>query len=319
MIPELRHFVRIPVLMLALLAPASAHADIVLLLTEPSGKKAGFNPTGHVGIYLTRVCAESPTRLRRCEPGEAGVVISRYNDVAGLDWAAMPLIPYLYAVERAVDVPAFASLDTVTALRDDYRRARLRDLIGDGLEGNVPAGRWTQLVGAAYDRRIVGFTVVTSTAQDDDLIRVLNDRPNTSRFSLLFRNCADFARDILNHYFPGAVRNSVLADFGITTPKQVARTFVRYSQKRPELQLSVFVIPQIPGSRAQSIRARGVTESLVRSKRYAIPLVVLQPWIPATLAAGYVVSGRFNPERYATTTYDPMALEAHALQGESID
>lgn len=310
--------IRTTALLFALLclAPSASRADIVLLLAEPSGKGASYNPTGHVGLYLTRVCAESPTVLRRCEPGETGAVVSRYKAVAGLDWAAMPLIPYLYAVERAADVPSFATAETVNGLRDDYRRTHLRDLIPDGPDGGMPSGHWTQLAGAAYDRRLVGFRVATTPEQDDELIRTLNTRPNVSRFSLIFRNCADFARDVINHYYPGAVRSSVLADFGITTPKQVSRTFVRYSTKRPAMNLSVFVIPQIPGSRAESVRTRGVTESLVKAKRYAIPLMVLQPWVPAGLAAGYVVSGRFNPERDAIV-YDPIAFEQQVL--ESID
>jgi hypothetical protein len=79
-----------------------------------------------------------------------------------------------------------------------------------------------------------------------------------------------------------------------------------------DLQLSVFVIPQIPGSRRDSHGARGVLESLVKTKKYAIPLTLAPPWVPVGLAAGYVVTGRFNPQRYATTTYDPQDLERDA-------
>lgn len=302
----------------ALCTAAPAGADVVLLLAEPSGKSANYNPTGHVGVYLTRVCAESPTVVRRCRPGEAGAVVSRYKNVAGLDWAAVPILTYLYAVDRAEDVPAFADGSIVAALREQYRRAHLQDLIPDGADGTAPVGPWTQLAGAAYDRRFVGFRVTTTAAQDDDVIAHLNARSNHSRFNLLFRNCADFARDLVNRYYPGALRASVLADFGITTPKQVARTLVKYSAKRPEMDLTAFVIPQIPGSRPESVRARGVSESLVRRKRYSIPLAIVQPWIPASLAAGYLVSGRFNPERDATT-FDPAALAAFAYENGATD
>jgi hypothetical protein len=187
----------------------------------------------------------------------------------------------------------------------------LRDLIPDAADGGAPAGHWTQLVGAAYDRRLIGFRIRTTPAQDDAIIAYLNGRPNRSRFNLLFRNCADFARDLVNRYYPKALRTSILADFGITTPKQVSRTLVKYATKRPELELKTFVIPQIPGSRDESVRTRGVSESFLRRKRYSIPLLILQPWIPVGLAVGYITAGRFEPERNATT-FDPTMLDTFA-------
>ena len=59
-----------------------------------------FTATGHAAVYLSGVCAESPIVLRKCAPGELGAVISRYDGVHGYDWLAVPLIPYLYAVEH---------------------------------------------------------------------------------------------------------------------------------------------------------------------------------------------------------------------------
>src|ERR1700760_204027 len=82
-----------------------ARADVALFLEEPYGAFGGMTPTGHAAIYLSRVCADTPVSLRRCRPGEQGVVISRYHRVAGYDWIAIPPIAYLYAVERPDDVP----------------------------------------------------------------------------------------------------------------------------------------------------------------------------------------------------------------------
>src|ERR1700736_3667116 len=84
------------VLVLAFVSRAGASAT--LLLEEPYGKLGFFSPTGHVAVYLSGVCADSPLVLRRCSPGETGVVISRYDGIGGYDWAALPLLPYLFAV-----------------------------------------------------------------------------------------------------------------------------------------------------------------------------------------------------------------------------
>ena len=80
-------------------------------MEEPYAKFGAFNPTGHAAIYLNHVCAESPTRLRPCHPGEPGAVISRYHKIDGYDWLAIPLVPYLYAVERVEDVPTTADAE----------------------------------------------------------------------------------------------------------------------------------------------------------------------------------------------------------------
>lgn len=181
-------------LLVLLSVSTKSYADVALLLEEPYGRFGSLNPTGHAAVYLTRICAASPTVLRRCVAGETGVVISRYHGLVGFDWIAIPLMSYLYAVDQADQVPAFADAEMVTSLRNQYRMAHLRKMIPDGPGGARPKGAWIELVGAAYDRKIVGFKIDTTETQDDELIQELNARPNKGRFNLLFRNCADFAR-----------------------------------------------------------------------------------------------------------------------------
>jgi len=284
-------------------------ADVALLLEEPYGRFGFINPTGHIAVYLPRVCADSPVHLRRCGPGESGVVISRYRRVAGYDWLAVPLIPYLYAVETPEEVPAFVTTGSVALLRDAYRRNHLRDLIPDGPDGKMPAGDWVQLVGESYDRKIYGFEIETSEAQDAQLIQEFNRRPNHAHFNLFIHNCADLARNLIDLYFPKAVHRSVLADAGITTPKQVAKSLVTYSRRHPQLQFSSFVIPQVPGQLHRSYGVHGVAESVVKSKEYVVPLLLLHPYITASLAVAYAWRGRFNPGHEVTILNSPFELQ----------
>lgn len=294
--------------LLFLLAGASPlFAGVTLLVGQPFGKFGALNPTGHAAVYLSGVCADSPTTLRLCRPGESGVVISRYNRIAGYDWIAIPLLPYLYAVERPEDVPASADASTVARLRNSYRRSHLRTLAPDSPVADPPKGDWTQLVGAAYDRTVYGFSLETTPEDDARLVRYLNSRPNRRRFHLLFRNCADFARGIVNFYYPRALRRSPIADAGISTPKHAAKTLANYCRRRPELRLLQFVIPQVPGG-PPSKKVRGVSESLIWSKKYVVPLVVLQPWAAATAAAAYAVQGRFDLARLCETVCEPENL-----------
>jgi len=277
-----------------------AHAEMAVLLEEPFGLFGAMNPTGHAAVYFSRICADSPHHLRRCMAGESGVVISRYHEVAGYDWLAIPLVPYLYAVERPEDVPLFASEEVVADLREAYRQRALGELIPDRDNGEPPEGEWIQLIGASYDRRIYSFKIDTTEEQDDRLIERLNSRPNRAHFNLFFHTCADFVRTVINLYYPHATRRSFLADAGLTTPKQVAKSLVKYSRKHPELHLTSFVIPQVGGNAPRSRTTRGVLESLMLSKKYAVPLAVLHPIIAGTLAVGYVTGGRFDPRKQIT-------------------
>lgn len=277
---------------------------MALLLEEPYGTFGGMNPTGHAAVYFSRVCAASPVSLRRCQPGELGVVISRYHRVSDYDWIAIPLLPYLYAVDRPEQVPSRVDAADVPALRNRYRKANLTGIVPVAENGEPPTGDWIQLVGAAYDRTIYAFGIETSADQDDAFIEAFNTRDNKRHFNILFHNCADFARQTIDFYYPHAVHRSITADAGIMTPKQAAKSLVSYGRRHPDLQVSSFVIPQIPGTVPRSKPVRGVMESLVRSKRYAVPLVsvaALHPAFGGVLAIDWMEGATFNPRRMASS------------------
>jgi hypothetical protein len=302
---------------LLLLSAGMARPAVTLLLEEPYGTFGGMNPTGHAAVYLSHVCAASTTSLRRCNEGEQGVVISRYHRIAGYDWLAIPLLPYLYAVGRPDEVPSSVTPEKVAALRDAWRRANLSSVVPDAEDGSTPAGDWTQLVGSAYDRTIYAFEIETTPEQDDQFIQALNSRANKNHFNLLFHNCADFVRQAIDSYYPHAVHRSLIADVGIMTPKQAAKSLLSYSKEHGDLQFSVFVIPQVEGTVPRSRPVRGVLESLVKSKRYAVPLVsvaALHPAVGGSLAFAWIEGGRFNPRRLAAPSES--SPEPAAIAGE---
>lgn len=281
-----------------------AHAGATLLLEEPYSYDGTFAGTGHTAVYLSRVCADSPLVLRRCQPGEQGVVLSRYHGIAGYDWLAVPLIPYLYAVDSTEKVPLYADVKLESFLRDRYRRKYLQTIVPDENSGEPPEGPWVQLVGAAYDRTLYAFEIETSPEKDDELIRLFNAGPNKGAYKLLSANCADFVRAVINFYYPKALHRSVLADFGVTTPKQIAKCLVRYGKHHPQLKLTSYVIPQVPGTIKRSKQVRGVVESAFKAKKYMVPLLVWHPAIVGCFAAAYFTGGGFDPGRHALI-FDP--------------
>ena len=175
----------------------AARANVALLMEEPFGDFGAFNPTGHAAVYLNRVCAVSPTRLRPCAPGELGVVISRYHKIHHEDWIAIPLVPYLYAVSETREVPKSVNKADVERLREAFWRQHLTSLVPAKADGTPPGGEWIQLVGSSYDRKIHGFEADTTQEEDDRLIAYFNDRHNVGHFNLFFHNCADFSKAVL--------------------------------------------------------------------------------------------------------------------------
>lgn len=305
-----RRTVALALTILALLASAGsrAHAQAALLLEEPYGFFGAVNPTGHTAIYFAHICAETPVMLRRCESGELGSVIARYQGIAGYDWVAMPLIPYLYSVENISDVPTRVDKATVRRLRDRYHEDHLGALGHGVFEGNIVRGGWTQLVGVAYERRIYAFRFATSEAQDDEVMARLNSRKNRSSFNLVYNNCADFARSVLNQYFPRTFRRTFFPDAGMTTPKQITYKLTRYSRKHPDMHLSIFEIPQIPGYRHMSRSNKSVSASLMTTG-YAVPIFLMNPYLAGGLFLDYVTRGRFPsvPEHPPTLTPDELS------------
>jgi len=294
-----RVFSRLAIVVLACAGLASASAT--LLLEEPYGRMGFFTATGHAAVYLSGVCADTPLVLRRCAPGETGIVLSRYDGVGRYDWVAIPLIPYLYAVERPEDVPLFANAKMALFLRDRYRRKHLEDIAPDAKNDEIPGGNWYQLVGSSYDRTIYGFEIETTPEQDDALIRKYNSSPNVSHFHLVSNNCADFAKDVLNFYYSKSLHRSLVADIGITTPKQMAKLLTKFSDRHPELESSRLIISQVPGSMPRSSAVHGVVESFFTSKKYLVPSVVVSPIFAGCVAAVYVSTGagHFEPARNA--------------------
>lgn len=278
--------------------PRAAKAQATLLLEEPYSYDGTFAGTGHAAVYLSRVCAETPTLLRHCHSGERGVVISRYHHLGGKDWFAVPFIPYLYAVDDPGNIPLYADTKLVGFLRDQY-------LEKIGVAGNDAY----QLVGSAYDRTTYGFRIETSSEQDDKLIRWLNSRANTESYALLHRNCADFAKQIINFYYPHAIHRSVIADLGVMTPKQAAKTLARTAKHHPEMQLTKFIIPQVPGLKS-SKPVHGIVESVVLAKKYVTPVLLFHPFVVGSVEAAYWTGWRFNPAKGALI-FDPRGgLEA---------
>jgi hypothetical protein len=136
----------------------------------------------------------------------------------------------------------------------------------------------------------------TTPEEDARLVEEFNALPNENRYNGFTRNCADFARTLVNRYFPNSAKPDHLNDFGMTSPKAIAKSFSRYGEKRPELEFTAERFDQLPGPIQRSSPCRKGTEVSFRLKKWFIPLLVVRSHELPFFVAAYAITGRFNPD-----------------------
>jgi hypothetical protein len=307
------------------LAP-QLHADVGLLLSEPLDDGAGrWTGSGHSAVYLSRICASTPVELRLCRPGETGSVLSNYENFGedqAYEWNVVPLNIFLYGVEDAQDRPLFASQTLRQKLADRFWERTLSQVCTGAACSSSPRAQWRYMIAAPFLRGVYFFIVKTTPEQDLKLIAKFNSTPNVGHYSGFRHNCADFARSVINTYFPGAAQADRLNDFGMTSPKAIAKTFSHYAKSHPELEFYVQRFGQFPGDFKQSGECRKGTEQIFRSKRWLIPMLLRSHEL-AAFTASYLLTGRFNPEhelrQHPTERTAAIELEMDAARWDKYD
>ena len=281
-----------------------ARADIGLLLDAKPNVRLEFGNeltgAGHSGVYLSHVCTVTPVQLRPCRPGELGSIIQNYVDFEEdqpYQWNAVPLSVYLYGVDNPSDRPLFGSPELRQALQERYRQTYLRTVCTSERCITDTKADWRESVAAAFVREIYIFEVDTTPEQDEAFIREFNARANVNHYSGFANNCADFAKLVVNTYFPHSARRDVLNDLGLTSPKAIARSFTHYAEHHPGLDLRVIRIEQLPGTYKRSSDSHEGTEQVIRAKKWLLPVAAVGYQAIPVLAASYFLTGRFSPDK----------------------
>jgi hypothetical protein len=282
-------------LLLAFCVAAPARADVGVVLNESLDTSvARITGSGHSAVYFSRICPETPIKVRLCRPGEEGSVISNYTTLGEdqpFEWNAVPLSIYLYGVEDPANRPLFGTEKFKRALEERYREKYLAGLCESKTCRTSNSAEWREMVAATMERSLYIFVVKTTVEQDEALIAELNSQPNVNHFNGVKRNCATFTQRWINAYFPHATSANYLNDFGMTSPKAIARSFTRYAGSHPETELRVLHFAQLPGTYKRSSVCREGTEQLYRSKKLLVPMVLFADHELPFVAASYVETG----------------------------
>jgi len=288
------------VIFLACFASPRAYGDVGVVLNESLDTSvARITGSGHSAVYLSNICPESPIKLRLCRPGELGSVISNYTTLGEdqpFEWNVVPLSIYLYGVEDPENRPIFGAEKVKTALEERYREKYLSAYCSIQSCRTSNSAEWREMVGATLSRSIYIFIVNTTVEQDRELVNEFNSLPNVNHFNGVTQNCATFTQRVVNTYFPHAASRDYINDFGIASPKAIARSFTHYAEKHPDAHFRVLHIAQVPGTIKRSTEARAGTEQLYDSKKLLVPMLIFADHELPFVAASYLLTGRFNPE-----------------------
>jgi len=304
-----------------------ANADVGVVLNESLDTSvARITGSGHSAVYFSRICPDSPVKLRLCHAGEHGSVMSNYTTLGEdqpFEWNIVPLNVYLYGVENAHFRPMVGSQQIKHVLEERYREKYLGDYCASESCQTSNKAEWREMVGATLERSMYMFVVQTTVEQDRSLIELFNSSPNQNHFNGMTRNCADFTRRVINAYFPGATGPDYINDFGITSPKAIARSFTRYAKRHPEANFRVLHYAQVPGTIKRSTVARAGTEQLFRSKKLLVPMLVFADHALPFVAASYLFIGRFNPqselEKHPTVEATELEQQIRLAKAENDD
>jgi hypothetical protein len=288
-------------LLVGLLAGARVRADVGVVLNDSLDTSvARITGSGHSAVYFSRICPASPVRLRLCNPGENGSVMSNYTTLGedeSFEWNIVPLNVYVYGVENPANRPLFASPKIEGALEEAYREKVLADYCEGHSCQTSGKAEWREMVGGESQRTFYILIVSTTVEEDQKLIDEFNSMQNVNHFNGVTRNCADFTKRVIDTYFPHAAHRDFINDFGMTSPKAVARSFSRYARRRPEMDYRVVHFAQLPGTIKRSSECRSGTEQLYHSKKLLLPMAFFAPHALAVVTGSYLLTGRFNVER----------------------
>jgi hypothetical protein len=288
-------------LLVTLLASARARADVGVILNDSLDTSvARITGSGHTAVYLSRICPESPVKLRLCKPGEQGSVISNYTTLGEdepFEWNIVPLNVYIYGVADPAERPLFASPKIKSALEEAYREKVLADYCQSETCRTSGKAEWREMVSAESERTFYILIASTTLEQDQKLIDEFNSLPNVNHFNGMTHNCADFAKHIIDTYFPHAAHRDPINDFGMTSPKAVARSFAHWAHHHPHEQYHVVHFAQLPGTIKRSSECRSGTEQLYHSKKLLVPMAVFAPHELGIVTGSYLLTGRFNVQR----------------------
>lgn len=285
-----------------------ASADIGVIINENFMQGTRFITGGHLSLYISNACADTPFSIRMCEPGESprGIVVNRYEKISDQkqDWIAVPLIPFLYGVEDVDQAPLLTSGRVQKMLSKRFYKKHLETIIPPDNSGLIPSGSFNYIPGQTFKRDVISLSMESSIEEESKLVDAINARTNITYYNLFKANCSDFVSEILTAIFePKGGLPKLKYDQLIKTPKGVASRFWQNAKASPGRALFVSRFGQIPSDDYLRSKRADTFADILFNK---VPLVI-GLWSPVALVAGKIYLNQIDmrPEEELERHFNP--------------
>jgi hypothetical protein len=250
---------------------SQTRADMALLVEDPAGYKGFWSDSGHLSIWISDACLSGDGAVSIC-PGDGGVVLSSTSYWMRKGWAAIPAQTYLMGVDGKSETNAWSE-----TLHPAYPE--------------VPLNYGRKYIGRLNHRGLYVLRIQTSREQDALVLERIQQGRSQFHYEVWTNNCSDFARQVLQLYFPGAFGRRIIPDFGITTPHGVANRLWKLGKKTPALDMRVYYIPRrTRAGHMHDGRTKGICEAAITDVKYAAPLIFYQPLVYGAFGVCYLTT-----------------------------
>ena len=248
--------------------PLAGRADAGLILETPTGLLGFLSNVGHVSVWISHGCMDTSGHISYCEDS-AGLVLTSTAYWPNPGAAAIPAELFFLGTQAGVagrDQPAWTR-----SLGDAY--PEVKPAVGAKYMGRA----WLRSL------RVLKFT--TTVDEDRRVLEEINEAQRAYRYSYSQRNCAFYAQSILQHYFGPDFHSNKVLELGIDTPRALERA-LRHRLKQDSIPSEVVYFK---GRLRHAWRQppRNICESAVFDPKYAIPLLMYQPYLYAGFAGCY--------------------------------
>ena len=255
-------------IVVALCCSLAARADVGLVVETPTGLLGFLSDVGHASVWLSRGCLDATGHIQFCEH-TAGLVLTSTSYWPNPGAAAIPANLFFLGESSTVHGGPAATWESTLA----------------GAYPDVPAEQGQKYLGRAWRRslRVVRFS--TTAAEDRSVLAQLEAERQGFHYSYAHRNCALYAQLVLQHYLGASFHGNRVLEFDMLTPRSVERALKRSLKQ----QGTPFQTVAFRGRFWHSWREppRNICEAAVLDPKYAIPMLIYQPYLYAGFAGCY--------------------------------
>ena len=263
------HWVSAIVITIMWLSCGWAHADVGLIVENPTGPLGFFSDVGHASIWISRGCLDEEGEVGYCEHSQ-GIVLTSTSYWPNPGVAAIPA--ELFFLGSAAAHP-----DDIHATWDETLSAAYP---------KVPEEYGRKYLGRVWRRETNVLVFSTSPDEDRRILETIQQERMEYHYNYLRHNCADYAELVLHMYLGDRLRVRRWLDLGLTTPRALQRALVHALGREPEGALTRYHFAGMKRHRWRQ-PPRNICESAVLDPKYAAPLIFYQPVVYAGFGICY--------------------------------